>query len=431
MSIKRTNWSALSSLARQWTVEDEEEVQRERRRRVKSSTSTADPDADLSTTGRDTSSSDNASGANNTREESQSLSSEEQMQQDFMETLKVRDERRRMRHMETLRRQKEVESDGDPRRGGGRVEDEEQDSVFQTQPTMKTSSFSSNVPSSTSRMSNTDKHHENGESLSKDPHPKQPSHSDRKFVSSVSISLDMSPSVSGRTTPVSLCSPQEDWPSPCHNPSAWGPQSPVHNGHIGETTTNGVSSKESFEPTAKPAFVRHSSRTASFRLMKKKEEESAPLQRSCSVRNASKKFEDRTEQNEDKASSFQRHSRHRISSRSIQEKMEKLAQAAQKAEMSRSPDVAHRTLLLQDEVSRKRGIFEKESPQSPPSPGLTAQEHRSFTSGISQRISRWVNKSGSSHSPTSLRHVDINSKRSLFENREDSSSKSSSRNMFK
>ncbi|TMS15884.1 Troponin I, slow skeletal muscle [Larimichthys crocea] len=46
MSISRKNWSALSSLARQWTMEDEEEVEREKRRRVKS-IGNADPDDDF------------------------------------------------------------------------------------------------------------------------------------------------------------------------------------------------------------------------------------------------------------------------------------------------------------------------------------------------------------------------------------------------
>ncbi|MEQ2267161.1 hypothetical protein XENORESO_002511, partial [Xenotaenia resolanae] len=105
--------------------------------------------------------------------------------------------------------------------------------------------------------------------------------------------------------------------------------------------------------------------------MKKKEEESTPLQRSASVRMASKKFETKTDQNEDEdKGSFQRNSRHRISSRSIKEKMEQLAQAAQKSEVSRSPDVTQRTLFLLEEVSRKRGLFEKDqTAQSPTSPG--------------------------------------------------------------
>uniref|UniRef100_G3P5H2 Uncharacterized protein n=2 Tax=Gasterosteus aculeatus TaxID=69293 RepID=G3P5H2_GASAC len=53
MSISRKNWSALSSLARQWTVEDEEEVERERRRKVKSTS--CDGDGDFSPTTGDVS----------------------------------------------------------------------------------------------------------------------------------------------------------------------------------------------------------------------------------------------------------------------------------------------------------------------------------------------------------------------------------------
>ncbi|KAM9107855.1 ladinin-1 isoform 1-T1 [Megaptera novaeangliae] len=42
MSVSRKNWAALSSLARQWTLEDEAEQERERRRRHRSLSSTAD-----------------------------------------------------------------------------------------------------------------------------------------------------------------------------------------------------------------------------------------------------------------------------------------------------------------------------------------------------------------------------------------------------
>lgn len=145
-----------------------------------------------------------------------------------------------------------------------------------------------------------------------------------------------------------------------------------------------------------------------------------------------------TDQNEDEdnTSPFLRNSRQRISSRSIQEKMERLAQAAQKSEIIRSPDVAQRTLFLLDEVSRKRGIFEKEQQAvTPTSPGISRQEFRSFTSGMSDRINRWINKTnqtGSSHNPTELRHVDISGKRSLFENKgKASASKASAGKTFK
>ncbi|KAE8293509.1 hypothetical protein D5F01_LYC08621 [Larimichthys crocea] len=444
MSISRKNWSALSSLARQWTMEDEEEVEREKRRRVKS-IGNADPDDDSSQTPSDTPTS--TQGTDPSSEMSQGLSSAEQLQLDFVEMLRVRDEKRRMRHVETLRRQKEVgEDEAEACRGGGgggaRVEllgdlDDDQGGVFPSvkatskpQPPPKTASYS---PTNSS----TNRQHENGESSSQDPDPKPSSNPARKFVSSVSISLEKSPSTSGCTTPMSPrspMSPREHWPSPCQSPSPRVSQSPVQNGH---TQENGSSSDGNFEQTTKPAFIRQSSRTISFRMMRKKEEEAAPLQRSASVRMASKKFESNTDQNEDedKASSFQRNSRQRISSRSIQEKMERLAQAAQKSEVVRSPDVTQRTLFLMEEVSRKRGLFEKDQQTaSPASPGVSRQEFRSFATGMSDRINRWLNKTnqtGSSHSPADLRHVDITSKRSLFESREDNVPKPSLGKLFK
>ncbi|XP_078111204.1 ladinin-1 isoform X1 [Sander vitreus] len=441
MSISRKNWSALSSLARQWTMEDEEEVERERRRRVKSSSSIADPDANISQTTGGMPTSDSAFGTDSTSEMSQGLSSVEQIQLDFVEMLRVRDEKRRMRHVEMLRQQKEVgEDEAEDCSGGARVEllgdmDEEQGSVLPSvkatskpQPPPKTASYS---PTSSS-TNITNRQHENGQSSSNDHDPKPSANPPRKFVSSVSISLDKSPSASGCTSPMSPhsptapYSPREHWPSSCQSPSPRGAQSPAQNGHTQETSVNGSSSNDNFEQTAKPALVRQSSRTISFRMMRKKEEESAPLQRSASVRLASKKFESNTDQNEDedKASPLQRNSRQRISSRSIQEKMERLAQAAQKSEIMRSPDVTQRTLFLLDEVSRKRGLFEKEKQGvSPTSPGVSRQEFRSFTSGMSDRINRWVNKTNDTGSslPTDLRHVDIIGKRSLFETREDNS----------
>lgn len=439
MSISRKNWSALSNLALRWTMEDEEEVERERRRKVRGSSSSADPDNVFSPGLEDTG---DSHGTFTTSDTNQALSSAEQLQLDFVEMLRVRDEKRRMRHVETLRRQKQEEEEEDEE---PRVEllgdlDGEEDSepvsrsaINLSKPqqttTRVTCSHRSSISSDTS-SSTTDTQYENGESSTKDLDPKPSSNPTRKFVSSVSISLDKSPSTSGRTTPMSPCSPAPPL-SPRENCSSSRPTpSPVQNGHKHETTVNGSSN---FEPTSKPAFVRQSSRTISFRMMRKKEEETSPLQRSASVRAASKKFEWNPEQNQDEdsaTSSFQRNSRQRISSRSIQEKMERLAQAAQKSEMVRSPDVAQKTLSLMEEVSRKRGIFEKDQLQSPTSSGISKQEFRNIRTGMSERINKWINKTsqtGSSHSPLDLMHVDITSMKTLFEKRaDDVPSKSSS-----
>ncbi|KAM3849580.1 uncharacterized protein ACN63O_020720 [Diretmus argenteus] len=441
MSISRKNWSALSSLALQWTAEDKEEVERERRRRVKSSTDTDDLDNEsLPRSGQtptDTPTNDSTQGTDSTSERSQGLSGVEQLQLDFVEILRARDEKRRMRHVETLRRQKKDDEneEEDGRGGGARVEllgDTEEDEVGggrSTHTRVKPSHPPTPAPLSltTTTTTITNRQHENGESR-KDSVPKPPSNTSRKFVSSVSISLDKSPSGSGSTTPMSprsptaSMSPREHWSSPCQSPSPRGAQSPIH---TQEASTNGPASRE----TTRPAITRQSSRTASFRMMRKKEEERMPLERS--VRMASKKFEFNTDQNQDegKTSPFQRSSQQRISSRSIQEKMERLAQASQKSEVMRYPDVTQRTLCLLDEVSRKRGLFEKEQQApsgsrapGPSSPGVSRQEFRSFTSGMSDRINRWLNKSdqpSSSYNATDLRHVDITSRKSLFESREE------------
>ncbi|TNN29492.1 hypothetical protein EYF80_060359 [Liparis tanakae] len=80
--------------------------------------------------------------------------------------------------------------------------------------------------------------------------------------------------------------------------------------------------------------------------------------------------------------------------------MERLAQAAQKSEIVRSPDVTQRTLFLLDEVSRKRGLFEKEQ-----------QAASSTSPGVSRK---------------DLRHVDITGTRSLFESPEEGSAPNNS-----
>ncbi|XP_061760504.1 ladinin-1 isoform X3 [Nerophis ophidion] len=341
MSVSRRNWSALSSLARQWTMEDEEEAERERRRRVKSSSSTCDPEEDDRPAPTDQLTTNHVADA--LPETAPSSSSAEQMQVDFMEMLRVRDEKQRVRQAETLRHQK-------------RVEENEEATPYVPK------NFSGKR---SAKVTNTEQ--ENGEPSGNDPVSRLPSTPTPKFISSVSISIDKSP-----TSPKSSLSlmdpgsPTDLLVSPC--------QSPTSNGHgeVFQTSDLSPSINNSSEQTATPVFIRKSSRTISFRMLRKKEEETSPLQRSSSVRIASKKFETNTDPavNEQKSSLFQRNSVQRVSSRSIQEKMERLAQAAQKSGTARSPDVNQRTFYLLDEVSRKRSFFEKEQqaakPTSPP-----------------------------------------------------------------
>ncbi|XP_046907596.1 ladinin-1 isoform X2 [Hypomesus transpacificus] len=403
MSLSRKSWSALTSLTRQWTMEDEEEVEREKRRRVRSSTSTADPDelspghspkGSLTNEGTPEQISSNDSAA--------ARSSAEQIQLDFLKMLRVRDEKRRKRHVETLRQQKE----GEEKVGGSQQvrveilgdldaeEDEAEEETIRKEkspPQTAPTSLNGSGPAYAST-------HEKDSSLrNKDSSTKPPPIGSHKFVSSMSICFDNSCNHTERINPTTTTSPQSPTllsalqPLPAQSPFPRGAQSPTPNGQTPDSSNS------------HPAFVRQSSRTASYRMLRKQEEEIMPLQRSASVRTTSKAFEANAdqEQEEGKTSPFQRNSRQRVSSRTIQEKMERLAHAAQKSDMVRSPDVAQRTLFLLDEVSRKRGLFEKDPGATQARPGLLKQD---------------------------LRHVDIVSKRSLFERRGEVSPKPTTNN---
>ncbi|XP_041083859.1 ladinin-1-like [Polyodon spathula] len=118
MSISRKNWSALSSLTRQWTVEDEEEVERERRRRIRSASTTTEPP--------DSSSNEPGEQKPHSAQDQDKVEEADPENLAFLEMLKTRDERRKKRHLETVTRQKEEPSSPEPEREGqgGRVEAE-------------------------------------------------------------------------------------------------------------------------------------------------------------------------------------------------------------------------------------------------------------------------------------------------------------------
>lgn len=93
--------------------------------------------------------------------------SDEQMQLDFVEMLRVRDEKRRMRHVATLRRQKEEEEDGakagSGEEGDARVVllgelDEGKGRVFKPLPPVKASSGSPSINNTRTDTANTQVH---------------------------------------------------------------------------------------------------------------------------------------------------------------------------------------------------------------------------------------------------------------------------------
>ncbi|KAL1249643.1 hypothetical protein QQF64_020648 [Cirrhinus molitorella] len=430
MSISRKNWSALSTLARQWTVEDEEEIEREKRRKTRECAADTDESPTEETKPQNSSVSEPAEAGDSSGDSGGGVA---QLQMDFVEMLRVRDERRRKRHVETLRKTKGEDDGGKESNPEAepRVEllGEQQDEELFKNVQRCVETFMSSEPS---KDLETHEKQENGGTNqdSTSTNSQTPSKASRKFVSSLSISFDKSPSSPSATS--ILVSPLSPKSPPPQSPRAESPRSSTHSGSMsptpnGDTASHENGSPSSSEAAAKPAFTRQSSRTRSFRMMKKKEEEKMPLQRSASVRIAAKNFESNKSSNqeeEEQQTAFQRNSRQRLSSRSIQEKMERLAQASQKWEVSKSPMV-HKTVCLADEVSRKRELFEKEQEGSDRSDVLSKLEFRSFSSGISDRINRWVQKktftvsSPSSHSPSDLRHVNISIKKSLFERGQD------------
>lgn len=405
-------------------MEDEEEVERERRRKTRESTA----DSDESPTDETEPQTSSVSGLADDGDSGGGLA---QLQMDFVEMLRVRDERRRKRHVETLRKNKEEEEGGSSLHVEPHVEllGEKQDEDLHKNIQHFVETLMSPEPPINSRDPETQEKRENGATNqdSTSTNSQAPSKASRKFVSSLSISFDKSPtSPSATSRLVSPLSPRS--PSPQYQ-GAESPHSPAHSGSMSPTSNGDPARHENgspsnFEPAAKPAFTRQSSRTVSFRMMKKKEEGNMPLQRSASVRIAAKTLESdkSSKQEEEQQTPFQRNSRQRLSSRSIQEKMERLAQASQKWEISKSPAIP-KTVFLVDEVSRKRELFEKEQEGSEKSSVFSKQEFRSFSSGISDRINQWVQKKtfnvSSSQSPSDLRHVNISIKKSLFERGED------------
>ncbi|KAL2104225.1 hypothetical protein ACEWY4_001093 [Coilia grayii] len=442
MSVSRKNWAALSSLARQWTMEDEEELEREQRRKTRDPSISADPDDDEGLGGEKSQGSRSASsGRQDSPEQGGDDDGAMQLQMDFVEMLRSRDEKRRARHVETLRRQKqeeEGEGDGGEDAAGEfqpRVEllgDVELEEAFlnpirnllaragATSPSSPSSSASPTGLASPTSSSHSRTHSnnsvvevqsENGNAGSTQSSQQRAA---KKFVSSVSISFDKGPMSPPPQRVVSPLSPKSPLQRP-FSPTFGSPHSPTQNGGA----ENG--SPSNFEPAERPAFIRQSSRTTSFRMLKKKEEQSMPLQRSASVRVTSKIEANKGDQDEQQQSPFKRNSKQRISARSIQETMDRLNQAAQK-QTNKSPYQPERALFLNDEVLRKKSLFEKEHPSGEKESGISRQEFRNFSSGIADRINRWVQKQSkpSTSSPsTDFRTVDFLSKKILFEHGKD------------
>ncbi|KAF0036243.1 hypothetical protein F2P81_011555 [Scophthalmus maximus] len=290
----------------------------------------------------------------------------EQMQLDFVEMLRVRDEKRRMRHVETLRRQKEEEEDEAEATGGGaRVEilgdlDEEQGSAFppvkspsKPQVPKKTASYS---PSgSTDSTGITNRQHENGESQRKDPDPKPASNPARKFVRKVetdygrkTIFQDAVKNLNYSAAFLRVC------------PGSLGP-------------VNMDSRPFSLIVFLLLQFCVHLARQEFLRQRAHNSHEPLLSDRLTSGALALA-LPESLSQRTPKPRSERTHAGAIETSTSTVTAFSLDSVCAQKSEAMRSPDVTQRTLFLLDEVSRKRGLFEKEQQEeAPTSPGVSRQ----------------------------------------------------------
>nr|XP_033774079.1 ladinin-1 [Geotrypetes seraphini] len=125
MARNRRDWSSLSSLARQRTLEDEEEQEREQRRRKRNLSSTTDADTGVSVSLPATEQQKAGERVQVLGDcEPQETQTTQDDDQEFLEILKKREERRQRRRVEILQHSKIEQQNGDSESG-----DEQQDAL--------------------------------------------------------------------------------------------------------------------------------------------------------------------------------------------------------------------------------------------------------------------------------------------------------------
>ncbi|XP_028652813.2 ladinin-1 isoform X2 [Erpetoichthys calabaricus] len=554
MSLSRKNWSALSSLTRQWTVEDEEEVEREKRRRNRSFCSTSEAPEE------------EAQGAalpqHSARDELDHANYKEG-DLHFLDMLKSRDEERQQRQLETLMQQREEGEegtltikgeDGGQRRiiaetqskqvsspeknfmavlNGKRTpypeeakkktlemrEEQEQRRLVEAVTRQKkdgSTEYSDTRERETRKAKSppriTSKSPKSGleaddneeinnqflemlqtkesrrqrrslksmgasiesgrqeEPLHQSPaqttqykgpqdtenagseaadakdevvHKSENKSPSKKFVSSLSISFDKSADSRKTPSPLSPVSPS----NPVHlrtvfkdkSIPATRTQENMENGpdknvnERAEVSRQQEGNPERSEHVQEDSFKRLSSRSTSFRTTEPAMSISR-IKRSSSLRYPSRKEDKmgRLQQDsngkEESTAPFQRNTKLRNSSRTIEEKLERLAMAAQKSELVKSPTIAHKEFYLPaDDIARKRDIFEREATSTESSSGSSSRKEKlGFAKGISERISQWVAKTQSSQTTVGskdYRKGDVSRKRNIWEDRGESQNK--------
>ncbi|XP_038018456.1 ladinin-1 isoform X2 [Motacilla alba alba] len=370
MSFSRRNWSDLSSLARQRTLEDEEEQQRERRRRHRSLLSSTSTEEEPASPAKDT------SPASSRPSSLVKLQSQEDGEERKLSEVLKTQEGRRTRCLppvsEKLRQEKEQK---EPGAGESCPETEaqprgRQESSRAAERAQEAAKGRGDLPGDKNLEPTSERKVVVRARLQdKDQGVQTPRGEQRKEAKEppevgscrlreVKILTRVGSRSTEEKTSVVTSSPEQQ---PSRNPSKQVIQLPPPQDELAE--------KPDPSPTHVTSIRRASPRTVSFRIIskKQKEESQSPLTRSASLRIPG-------------------------SNSTIGEKLEKYNSAVQRSEGVKSSVPAQKSRLLSSEgVASKRNFFERSAP-SKAEPAALRKDSLKIPGSVTSRINLWISR---------------------------------------
>ncbi|KAM9149205.1 LOW QUALITY PROTEIN: ladinin-1 [Pangshura tecta] len=390
MSFNRKNWSALSSLARQRTLEDEEEQARERRRRDRNLSSTTDVEDEALSPVQDTNKAvERPRRLKEAEPPAAAMAGEVVSEQKLTAVQEIRRRRWQVESSENLRKEKEQpENCREPDMGAGCLEaapcqgsardgkalaGKQHQGLAQEPTGPKAEQCLELAPEQKILIG--EQHHglaQDEKDLIADQPPQEPavtrgqprgsareqkdrSHLEVKVFSRGGSRIEPKPD-----SPVTRPSSQQDT---ARNP----PQAQETAGSPSTQDRPGGSSVASpTQVTYCSSFKRVSPRTVSFRVISKKDKEENALTRSASVRLPANSVR-------------------------LEEKLEKYTSAVQRSEV-KSPVTMPRSFLPSLEgVASKRSIFEASAP-SKADPAPVRKENLRLPGVVTSRINLWISR---------------------------------------
>ncbi|XP_006036952.1 ladinin-1 [Alligator sinensis] len=368
MSFNRKNWSALSSLARQRTLEDEEELERERRRRLrsqKSSTSAEEeglpPSPNASHPVPDRPKEAEPPAAATAEEDEQKLS-------EVLKTEEVRRQRQQVTNIsKNVKEEKEPEAQAGPPEPAPRQRSAQVKVLASEFPKEQMDPRVDQHPESTPEQEAVEKEQHQQPASHEEEHraelAEQPQASAQKQKGHVHLEIKGVPR-GGRSVVKALISPGTSPPS--QPDTASNPPRSQETARSVPASEEPEDSSVAFRSTLS-SFSRHSPRTTSFRAMSRSEKQESPFTRSASVRLPA-------------------------SSVKLEEKLEKYASAAQRSELIKAPTVPQRGFVPSlESVASKRSIFEA-SATSRADQAPARKENLKIPNVVSSRINLWIRR---------------------------------------